>query len=75
MEITEKILSTLKKEIDEYEDELYTDVGLLNKEQEIDLLMELSYIDGKRDMLIFLKGVLEDNPNEIAILNEHLKEN
>ena len=36
--------------------------------------MELSYIDGKRDMLIFLKDVLEDTPNAIAIVNEYLKE-
>lgn len=73
MEITEKILNALRKDIDEYDEQLDADIGL-DKKQDMEFLMELSYIDGKRDMLIFLKNVLEDNPDEIAIVNECLKE-
>lgn len=73
MEITKKILNILRKDIDEYEEQIDADVELVKK-HDMELLMELSYIDGKRDMLIFLKDVLEDTPNAIAIVNEYLKE-
>lgn len=73
MKITEKMLSLFREEIDEYEKQLNAEIKL-NKKQDQELLIELSYIDGKRDMLIFLKHVLEDTPNAIAIVNEYLKE-
>lgn len=74
MEITEKILNALKKAIHEEEKQLDIDVELVKK-HDIECLMELSYIEGKRDMLMFLMYVLEDNPEEIAVLNKCLKEN
>lgn len=73
MEITEEVLSTLRKAInDEYDEQLDVHDTLTNSREILESLRTLSLISGEIKILEFLECVLHNDQEAIEVLNDYL---
>lgn len=75
MEITEEVLSTLRKVAEkEYDEELALYNAFINPLSIIESAKTLSRLTGEIKILTFLEYILDSDPEAIEILNNYLND-